>query len=105
MSALSTATIDARGTAWSADVGGRIVIVPNPRDLPDVLGNINKYKPAYFPGVPAMYVGINNNPDVAEGKYDVKSIRACISGFGSAISLLKRACSRRARGPMGAPVS
>jgi long-chain acyl-CoA synthetase len=61
-------------------VGGRIVIVPNPRDLPDVLGNINKYKPAYFPGVPAMYVGINNNPDVAEGKYDVKSIRACISG-------------------------
>ncbi len=61
-------------------VGGRIVIVPNPRDLPDVLGNINKYKPAYFPGVPAMYVGINNNPDVAAGKYDVKSIRACISG-------------------------
>ena len=61
-------------------IGGRIVIVPNPRDLPDVLSSINKYKPAYFPGVPAMYVGINNNPDVAAGKYDVKSIRACISG-------------------------
>ena len=61
-------------------IGGRIVIVPNPRDLKDVLGNINTHKPAYFPGVPAMYVGINNNPDVAAGKYDVKSIRACISG-------------------------
>ncbi len=61
-------------------IGGRLIIVPNPRDLKDVLGSINKYRPAYFPGVPAMYVGINNNPDVAAGKYDLKSIRACISG-------------------------
>jgi len=60
--------------------GGRLIIVPNPRDQKDLLGCINKYKPAYFPGVPAMYVAINNNPDVAAGKYDVKSIRACISG-------------------------
>jgi len=30
--------------------------------------------------VPAMYIAINNNPDVAAGKYDLKSIRACISG-------------------------
>ncbi len=61
-------------------IGGRLIVVPNPRDLADVLGNINRYKPAYFPGVPAMYVAINNNPDVAAGKYDLKSIRACISG-------------------------
>ncbi|WP_374687321.1 long-chain fatty acid--CoA ligase [Promineifilum sp.] len=61
-------------------IGGRLLVVPNPRDLADVLGNINRYKPAYFPGVPAMYVAINNNPDVAAGKYDLKSIRACISG-------------------------
>jgi long-chain acyl-CoA synthetase len=27
-----------------------------------------------------MYVAINNNPDVAAGKYDLRSIRACISG-------------------------
>ena len=61
-------------------IGGRLVIVPDPRNLPDLLGNINKYKPAYFPGVPALYVAINNNPDVAAGKYDLHSIRACISG-------------------------
>jgi len=61
-------------------IGGRLIVVPNPRDLADVLGSINRYKPAYFPGVPAMYVAINNNPDVAAGKYDLKSIRACISG-------------------------
>ena len=61
-------------------IGGRLLIVPNPRDLPYVLDTINKYKPAYFPGVPAMYVAINNNKDVAAGKYDLRSIRACISG-------------------------
>lgn len=65
---------------FTFSIGGRLVIIPNPRELKDVLGSINKYKPAYFPGVPAMYVAINNNPDVAAGKYDLHSIRACISG-------------------------
>ena len=61
-------------------IGGRLLIIPNPRDLPYVLESISKYKPAYFPGVPAMYIGINNNKDVTAGKYDLSSIRACISG-------------------------
>jgi long-chain acyl-CoA synthetase len=65
---------------FTLSIGGRLVIVPNPRDLADVLGCINEYKPAYFPGVPALYVAINNNPDVAAGKYNLHSIRACISG-------------------------
>jgi long-chain acyl-CoA synthetase len=57
-----------------------LVMVPNPRDLKDVLENIQKYKATLFPGVPAMYNGINNYPDVAAGKYDLSSIKACISG-------------------------
>ena len=70
--------------------GGRLIIVPNPRDLKDLLTCINKYKPAYFPGVPAMYVAINNNPDVAAGKYDLSSIRACISGSAPLLVETKR---------------
>lgn len=62
------------------NVSGAMVLIPNPRDMDDVLGSINKYKPTIFPGVPAMYIAINNNEDVAAGKYDVSSIRACISG-------------------------
>ncbi|HEY1410364.1 MAG TPA: long-chain fatty acid--CoA ligase [Promineifilum sp.] len=61
-------------------IGGKLIVIPDPRNLTDVLASINKYKPAYFPGVPAMYIAINNNPDVAAGKYDLSSIRACISG-------------------------
>jgi len=30
--------------------------------------------------VPALYNGINNHPDVKAGKYDLSSIKACISG-------------------------
>ncbi len=65
---------------FSIAVAGTMVIIPNPRDQKDLLSSINKYKPGIFPGVPALYIAINNNPDVAAGKYDVSSIRACISG-------------------------
>jgi long-chain acyl-CoA synthetase len=60
--------------------GSSMVMVPNPRDLKDVLENISKYKATIFPGVPAMYNGINNHPDVKANKYDLSSIKACISG-------------------------
>jgi long-chain acyl-CoA synthetase len=43
-----------------------------------VLKSINKYKPFFFPGVPTMYVAINNFPQVK--KYNLRSIKACVSG-------------------------
>ena len=55
-----------------------MILIPNPRILEHVLKSINKHKPSLFPGVPALYVSIINYPDIA--KYDVSSIRACISG-------------------------
>jgi long-chain acyl-CoA synthetase len=55
------------------------VIIPNARDLIHVLNAINIHKPAFFPGVPAIYTAINNHPDVKAGKYDLKSIKACFS--------------------------
>ncbi len=60
--------------------GASMVMIPNPRDLKDVLENISKHKPTIFPGVPAMYNGINNHPEVKAGKHDLSSIKACISG-------------------------
>jgi long-chain acyl-CoA synthetase len=62
----------------STYIGSTMVLIPNPRILDHVLKSINKHKPTLFPGVPAMYVSVSNSPDV--GKYDVSSIRACISG-------------------------
>lgn len=59
---------------------GTLILIPDPRDLDDLLGSINKYRPSIFPGVPALYGAINNHPDVSAGKYDIKSIRVCVSG-------------------------
>jgi long-chain acyl-CoA synthetase len=45
-----------------------------------VLKAINKYRPVYFPGVSTMYAAINSFPRVKQ--YDLKSVKACISGGG-----------------------
>jgi len=57
-----------------------MVMVPNARDLHDVLENIKKFKPTVFPGVPTLYNALNNHPDVISGKYNLSSIKACLSG-------------------------
>lgn len=68
------------GMIFGMAIGATLIMVPNPRDLKDVLENISKYRCSIFPGVPALYNAINNNPDVKAGKYDLSSIKACISG-------------------------
>jgi long-chain acyl-CoA synthetase len=68
------------GMNFAMASGASMVMVPNARDLKDVLNNISKYKATIFPGVPLLYNGINNHPDVKAGKYDLSSIKACISG-------------------------
>jgi long-chain acyl-CoA synthetase len=55
-------------------------MIPNPRDIKDVLENLQKYKASIYPGVPTMYNAINNHPEVKAKKYDLSSIKACISG-------------------------
>ncbi len=61
-------------------LGSKIALVPNARDIDDVLDVIDTYKPTLFHGVPALYNAINNHPKVNSGETDLHSIRACISG-------------------------
>jgi long-chain acyl-CoA synthetase len=68
------------GMLFAISSGASLVMVPNPRDMPDLLSNIKKFRPSVFPGIPMLYNAINNNPDVKAGKYDLGSIKACISG-------------------------
>lgn len=68
------------GMLFSIRTGAAMVMVPNARDLKDVLTNIQKYQTSIFPGVPTLYNAINNHPDVAAGKYNLSSVKACISG-------------------------
>ncbi len=68
------------GLNYGIKIGASFVMVPDPRDIKDVLENAVKYKATIYPGVPAMYNAINNNADVRAGKYDLSSIKVCISG-------------------------
>ncbi|HPV06146.1 MAG TPA: long-chain fatty acid--CoA ligase [Aggregatilineales bacterium] len=65
---------------FAVSMASAMIMVPNARDIDDVLGCIDRFKPTIFMGVPALYNAINNHPGVAAGKYDLSSIRACISG-------------------------
>jgi long-chain acyl-CoA synthetase len=78
--------------------GASMVMIPNARDLKDVLDNIAKHKATIFPGVPLLYNSINNyhekfppyikwfyhligkKPRSVDKIYDLSSIKACISG-------------------------
>jgi len=57
-----------------------VALVPNPRDLADLLATIRRVKPAFFNGVPTLYIALLNHPDVQSGKVDFKSIKACFCG-------------------------
>jgi long-chain acyl-CoA synthetase len=58
-------------------IGASLVLVPK-FELEKVLGVIDKQKPTLFPGAPPIYVAINNHPRI--DRYDLGSIKACISG-------------------------
>ena len=60
--------------------GCKVVLVPNPRDIDDVLGNIETFRATLFPGVPALYNAINNHPKVRSGEVDLSSLHLCLSG-------------------------
>jgi long-chain acyl-CoA synthetase len=68
------------GMLFAIRTGAAMIMIPNVRDLKDVLTNIQKYKTTIFPGVPTLYNAINNHPDVLAGKYNLSSIKACVSG-------------------------
>ncbi|MFZ5857846.1 MAG: long-chain-fatty-acid--CoA ligase [Chloroflexota bacterium] len=68
------------GMLFAMTAGASMVMIPNARDIPDVLENIHKYNPTIFPGVPTLYNAINNRPEVKAGKVSLRSIKACISG-------------------------
>lgn len=54
-----------------------LIVIPK-FDIPLLLKSIDKEKPTVFPGAPTMYIGLLNHDHLA--KYDISSIKACLSG-------------------------
>lgn len=59
-------------------MGDTLILIPDPRDLDDVVRTIFRYKPTVYPGVPAIYASLVAYPDIQ--KYRLNCIKACVSG-------------------------
>ncbi|HEX6401042.1 MAG TPA: long-chain fatty acid--CoA ligase [Actinomycetota bacterium] len=56
---------------------GKLVLLPR-FEVHMALKQLHKEKPSFFPGVPRLFVALNEAPETS--KYDLKSVKACISG-------------------------
>jgi long-chain acyl-CoA synthetase len=68
------------GMNLAVKMGARMILIPDPRDLDGLLSAVENFQATIFPGVPSLYATINHYPPVLAGKYDLSSIKACISG-------------------------
>jgi len=57
-----------------------LILIPNPRDIADLLATIRRERPSLMCGVPTLFTAILGHPDVAAGNADFSSIKACFSG-------------------------
>ena len=56
------------------------VLIPNPRDVNDLLRTLQKERPAVLPAVPTLYNAMLAHPAVRAGKVDFSSVKLCTSG-------------------------
>src|SRR3989449_4173397 len=69
--------------------GNEVILHPDPREIGVILKLIQKARPTIFPGVPTMYIAILRHPQLS--KYDLGSIRACVSGAAPLPNEVRRA--------------
>lgn len=74
----------------SISAGHTQLLIPDARDLGSLLKVIDAHAPTYFPGVPTLYSAISRHRHVVSGKYDVSSIRWCLSGAAALPPEVKR---------------
>ncbi len=70
------------GMMLSIRLGGKLILIPNPRDFPAVLAELAKHKIHVFPAVNTLFNGLANHPDFS--KVNWKSLMVSAGG-GSAV--------------------
>ncbi|MFA5064532.1 MAG: AMP-binding protein [Dehalococcoidia bacterium] len=57
-----------------------LALVPNPRDINDLVATIKSVKPTFIPGVPTLFAALCNHPAVKSGKVSFKKAKFCVAG-------------------------
>ena len=71
--------------------GSRVILVVNPRDLDDMVGLIDHYRPDIMPGVPAMFHAVSQHEAVRQGTKRLDGICIAVSGAAPLPDATKRA--------------
>jgi long-chain acyl-CoA synthetase len=66
------------GMMLSLRTGGKMLLIPNPRDLPAVLKELSKYKFHSFPAVNTLFNGLAHHPDF--DKVDWSHLKVSVGG-------------------------
>jgi long-chain acyl-CoA synthetase len=66
------------GMMLSMRTGGKLVLIPNPRDLPAVLKELSKHTFHSFPAVNTLFNGLANHPDF--NKVDWSNLKVSVGG-------------------------
>jgi long-chain acyl-CoA synthetase len=66
------------GMMLSLRTGGKLILIPNPRDLPAVLKELSKHTFHSFPAVNTLFNGLANHPDF--GKVDWSNLKISVGG-------------------------
>jgi len=67
-----------------------IALVPNPRDIRELLKDFNRVKPAFTCAVPTLLNAIMNHPMVRDKKVDFSSLKLCFSGAAALMAETKK---------------
>ena len=67
-----------------------IALIPNPREIRDVLKEITAVRPSFICAVPTLLTGIMNHPMAREGKVDFTSIKLCFCGASALMAETKK---------------
>ncbi len=59
-------------------MGATIVLMPDPRDIGEMIGLVERHRISMFPAVPTQFTAINQFPGIE--RRDVSSVRVCVSG-------------------------
>ena len=70
--------------------GSAMALVPNPRDLDDLLATIKRVRPTFFPAVPTLFIALLNHRNVRNKTVDFSSIKACFSGASALLADTKQ---------------
>lgn len=66
------------GMMLNMRTGGKLILIPNPRDLPAVLAELSKHRFHSFPAVNTLFNGLANHPDF--DKVDWSHLKVSVGG-------------------------